>query len=223
MTADSSRTTSGPPEMTSKLSEISNLKSEIAAAATGASAAAAAAATDVPLPKPLRERWQPLRSGVLNLFRYDYEEFHYEEGRLLLRGNNGSGKSRILALQLPFLLDGEVSPARVEPDGDAAKRIEWNLLMGRYPRPHRLHVDRVWPARRRRHRTLFHARLRTPCRVRPHRPPLALVLHHHTTHRPRSLSAKRAAHPARSRTPHRDRRQRWPRLPKSRRLSPRRR
>lgn len=86
-----------------------------------------------PLPSPLRDRWQPLRSGVLNLYRYDYEEFHFAEGRLLLRGNNGSGKSRVLALQLPFLLDGEVGPARVEPDGDAAKRIEWNLLLGRYP------------------------------------------------------------------------------------------
>ena len=69
----------------------------------------------LPLPKRT-DRWQPLRSGVLNLYRYDYEEFHYEDGRLLLRGNNGSGKSRVLALQLPFLLDGEVSPARVEPD-----------------------------------------------------------------------------------------------------------
>lgn len=86
-----------------------------------------------PLPTPRRERWQPLRSGVLNLYRYDYEEFHYEDGRLLLRGNNGSGKSRVMALQLPFLLDAEVSPARVEPDGDQAKRIEWNLLMGRHP------------------------------------------------------------------------------------------
>jgi uncharacterized protein (TIGR02680 family) len=87
---------------------------------------------DVPLPAPMRERWQPLRSGVVNLYRYDVEEFHYAEGRLLLRGNNGSGKSRVLALQLPFLLDGEVTPARVEPDGDVAKRIEWNLLMGRH-------------------------------------------------------------------------------------------
>ena len=85
------------------------------------------------LPPPKRaDRWQPLRSGVLNLYRYDYEEFHFEDGRLLLRGNNGSGKSRVLALQLPLLIDGEVSPARVEPDGDPAKRIEWNLLMGRY-------------------------------------------------------------------------------------------
>jgi len=85
------------------------------------------------LPAPSLNRWQPLRSGLLNLYRYDYEEFHFEDGRLLLRGNNGTGKSRILALQLPFLLDGEITPSRVEPDGDIAKRIEWNLLMGRYP------------------------------------------------------------------------------------------
>ena len=85
------------------------------------------------LPRPQRERWQPLRSGFLNLYRYDREEFHYENGRLLLRGNNGTGKSRVLALQLPFLLDGEVVPQRLEPDADPAKRVEWNLLMGRYP------------------------------------------------------------------------------------------
>src|SRR5262245_15057057 len=85
-----------------------------------------------PLPEPLRERWQPLRSGFVNLYRYDQEEFHYENGRLLLRGNNGTGKSRVLALQLPFLLDGEVIPQRLEPDADPARKVEWNLLMGRY-------------------------------------------------------------------------------------------
>src|SRR5205809_5060444 len=85
------------------------------------------------LPFPSRQRWQPLRSGLVNLYRYDREEFHYEEGRLLLRGNNGTGKSRVLALQLPFLLDGEVNAQRLEPDADPSKRIEWNLLMDRYP------------------------------------------------------------------------------------------
>src|SRR5499426_3853173 len=85
-----------------------------------------------PLPHPHRDRWQPLRSGFVNLYRYDREEFHYENGRLLLRGNNGTGKSRVLALQLPFLLDGEVDPQRLEPDADPSKKIEWNLLMGRY-------------------------------------------------------------------------------------------
>lgn len=84
------------------------------------------------LPKPTRVRWQPTRSGLVNIFRYDQEEFRFEDGRLLLRGNNGSGKSRVLALQLPFLLDGEISPHRVEPDADPAKRIEWNLLMDRH-------------------------------------------------------------------------------------------
>jgi uncharacterized protein (TIGR02680 family) len=84
------------------------------------------------LPSPSRERWQPLRSGVLNIFKYDEEEFLFEGGRLLLRGNNGAGKSRVLALQLPFLLDGEMASHRVEPDGDPAKRIEWNLLMNKH-------------------------------------------------------------------------------------------
>jgi uncharacterized protein (TIGR02680 family) len=86
------------------------------------------------LPRPSRDRFQPLRSGLLNLYRYDDQEFWFEDGRLLLRGNNGTGKSRVLALQLPFLFDGEVAPHRMEPDGDPAKRVEWNLLMGgRHP------------------------------------------------------------------------------------------
>ncbi len=85
------------------------------------------------LPSPNRQRWQPLRSGFVNLYRYDREEFRYDNGRLLLRGNNGTGKSRVLALQLPFLFDGEVNPQRLEPDADPSKRVEWNLLMDRYP------------------------------------------------------------------------------------------
>jgi hypothetical protein len=84
------------------------------------------------LPRPTHERWKPLRSGVLNIFKYDEEEFWFEDGRLLLRGNNGAGKSRILALQLPFLLDGRLDSHRVEPDGDPAKRMEWNLLMNQH-------------------------------------------------------------------------------------------
>src|SRR5438874_3924682 len=84
----------------------------------------------IPLPQAASARWQPLRSGLVNLYRYDDQEFHFHCGRLLLRGNNGTGKSRVLALQLPFLLDGEIIPQRVEPDQDPAKRMEWNLLLG---------------------------------------------------------------------------------------------
>jgi uncharacterized protein (TIGR02680 family) len=82
------------------------------------------------LPLPARERWLPLRAGLVDLFLYDNEEFRFRDGHLLLRGNNGTGKSKVLALTLPFLLDGELAPHRVEPDADPAKRMEWNLLLG---------------------------------------------------------------------------------------------
>jgi hypothetical protein len=91
------------------------------------------------LPAPEIERWQPLRAGLVDLFYYDQEEFWFRGGRLLLRGNNGTGKSKVLALTLPFLLDGDLSAHRVEPDADPKKRMEWNLLLGGdHPHPERL-------------------------------------------------------------------------------------
>jgi uncharacterized protein (TIGR02680 family) len=73
------------------------------------------------------------------MFYYDQEEFWFHDGRLLLRGNNGTGKSKVLALMLPFLLDGDLAPHRVEPDGDRQKRMEWNLLLGgKHPSSERL-------------------------------------------------------------------------------------
>jgi len=82
------------------------------------------------LPHPTTARWQPLRLGLVDLFYYDDEQFWFHDGRLLLRGNNGTGKSKVLALSLPFLLDGSLLPRRVEPDADPKKRMEWNLLLG---------------------------------------------------------------------------------------------
>ena len=91
------------------------------------------------LPAPSSERWKPLRAGLVDMFYYDQEEFWFRDGRLLLRGNNGTGKSKVLALTLPFLLDGDLAPHRVEPDGDRQKRMEWNLLLGgRHPSSERL-------------------------------------------------------------------------------------
>jgi hypothetical protein len=40
----------------------------------------------------------------------------------------------VLSLTLPFLLDAQVKPSRIEPDGDAGKRMSWNLLMGTHAR-----------------------------------------------------------------------------------------
>ncbi len=57
------------------------------------------------------------------MFYYD-AEIVVHGGRLLLRGNNGTGKSKVLALTLPR----KIAPHRVEPDGDRQKKMEWNLL-----------------------------------------------------------------------------------------------
>jgi uncharacterized protein (TIGR02680 family) len=81
------------------------------------------------LPTPTRARWQPLRLGLVELFHYDSEEFWFRDGHLLLRGNNGTGKSKVLSLTLPFLLDAQLKPSRIEPDGDSSKKMAWNLLM----------------------------------------------------------------------------------------------
>jgi len=86
------------------------------------------------LPEPQRTRWQPLRLGLVELFRYDSEEFWFRDGHLLLRGNNGTGKSKVLSLVLPFLLDAQIKSSRIEPDGDPGKKMAWNLLLGTYPR-----------------------------------------------------------------------------------------
>ena len=86
------------------------------------------------LPVPTRPRWQPLRLGLVELFRYDSEEFWFRDGHLLLRGNNGTGKSKVLSLTLPFLLDAQLRPSRIEPDGDPGKKMSWNLLLGSYDR-----------------------------------------------------------------------------------------
>ncbi len=94
-----------------------------------------AASTEKPaLPMPTRERWQPLRIGLVELFHYDSEEFWFRDGHLLLRGNNGTGKSKVLSLTLPFLLDAQLKPSRLEPDGDSGKKMAWNLLMNSYDR-----------------------------------------------------------------------------------------
>jgi len=92
------------------------------------------------LPLPGKKRWQPLRTGVVEIFFYDVEEFWFIDGHIVYRGNNGAGKSKLLALTLPFLFDANLSPFRVEPDGDRTKKMAWNLLMGR----HKRRVGYVW-------------------------------------------------------------------------------
>ncbi len=40
----------------------------------------------------------------------------------------------MLSLTLPFLLDAQLKPSRIEPDGDTGKKMAWNLLLDGYDR-----------------------------------------------------------------------------------------
>lgn len=42
-------------------------------------------------------------------------EFPFVKGRMLLRGSNGSGKSVTMQSVVPLLLDGNMSPERLDP------------------------------------------------------------------------------------------------------------
>lgn len=81
-------------------------------------------------PAPCTERFQPVRAGLLNLYEYGNQVFEFVGGHLLLRGPNGSGKSKALELLLPFALDGDTTPHKLDNFASASRPMKWNLLMG---------------------------------------------------------------------------------------------
>lgn len=77
---------------------------------------------------PSSARWQMNRVGILNFWYYDEEEFQLENGRIILRGANGSGKSVTMQSFLPLVLDGDKRAHRLDPFGSRDRRIEYYLL-----------------------------------------------------------------------------------------------
>lgn len=73
-------------------------------------------------------RWQMNRAGIFNFWYYDDQEFQLSDGRLILRGANGSGKSVTMQSFLPLVLDGDKRPWRLDPFGSRDRRIEYYLL-----------------------------------------------------------------------------------------------
>lgn len=73
-------------------------------------------------------KWKMNRAGLLNFWYYDEEIFTFSNGKLLLRGSNGSGKSVTMQSFLPVLLDGKTSPDRLDPFGSKARKMEDYLL-----------------------------------------------------------------------------------------------
>lgn len=68
------------------------------------------------------------RIGLINFWYFDDEEFAFSDGKILLRGENGSGKSVTMQSFIPLILDGNKAPSRLDPFGSKEKRIEDYLL-----------------------------------------------------------------------------------------------
>ena len=73
-------------------------------------------------------RWKMNRIGLLDFWYYDDQEFYFLDGRMLLRGSNGSGKSVTMQSFIPLLLDGNMRPERLDPFGSRARKMENYLL-----------------------------------------------------------------------------------------------
>ena len=73
-------------------------------------------------------RFRPTRAGIINLWDYRDEEFVFADGRLVLRGPNGSGKTKALEVLFPFLLDGRIDARRLNPFAGEERTMKSNVL-----------------------------------------------------------------------------------------------
>ncbi len=73
-------------------------------------------------------RFRPTRAGVIGLWDYRDAAFAFADGRLVLRGANGSGKTKALEVLFPFVLDGRLDPRRLDPFSGENRTMKANLL-----------------------------------------------------------------------------------------------
>lgn len=74
------------------------------------------------------QQWEISRVGLINFWYYDEQFFEFADGKLLLRGSNGSGKSVTMQSLLPVLLDGRTTANRLDSFGSRDRRMEDYLL-----------------------------------------------------------------------------------------------
>ncbi len=72
-------------------------------------------------------RFRLARAGIHQVWQYD-DVFSFGDGRLLLRGKNGAGKSKALEILLPFLLDGDTR--KIDASGGGKTSLKWLMLDG---------------------------------------------------------------------------------------------
>ncbi|MFD9551734.1 TIGR02680 family protein [Nocardia salmonicida] len=81
-------------------------------------------------PIPVQSRYQPLRMGMIGIWEYEEQEFVFYDGKLILRGRNGSGKTKALEVTSPLLFDAVLNARRIDPFGNASRSMRDNLLFG---------------------------------------------------------------------------------------------
>ncbi|MFD4538063.1 TIGR02680 family protein [Kitasatospora sp. NPDC058397] len=94
----------------------------------GAPSAALQGILDGALPVPERNRFQQLRLGLIGIWEYEEQEFVSYGHGLILRGRNGAGKTKVMEVTSPLLLDAVLSARRLDPFGSTARPMRDNLL-----------------------------------------------------------------------------------------------
>ncbi|HEX7305293.1 TIGR02680 family protein [Lentzea sp.] len=87
-------------------------------------------------PKHHPNRWRLARAGIVNVWHYYDTVFRFTGGRMILRGTNGSGKSRALEMLLPFLLDAD--RRKMDATGSGKVRLEDLMRHGAQGQTNRL-------------------------------------------------------------------------------------
>lgn len=70
-------------------------------------------------------RWQPHRIIFRNFWLLQSEEFIWHHGRLLLGGQNAAGKSTVLTMAVPILLDGNKGEDRLNTFGGQGRHMAY--------------------------------------------------------------------------------------------------
>lgn len=73
-------------------------------------------------------RWRMNRMGFVNFWLYDEETFHFADGKILLRGQNASGKSITTQSFIPFILDVDRTPSHLDPFGSCDRKMDYYFL-----------------------------------------------------------------------------------------------
>lgn len=76
----------------------------------------------------MSSKWFINRVGLLNFWYYQNQIFQLADGRMLLRGTNGSGKSLTMQSLFPVLFDGDTNAYRLDSFGSKDRKMEDYLL-----------------------------------------------------------------------------------------------